>query len=177
MEQLNGYTQPDAIFDAEYHLLAALGRMRRAKNALAENRNAYAWSLLCEAATHGKQTAYYGLEQERTRLLLCYRARPDLANDLAEQLPYAPEEVFLRAQTAPTARQAGQILDATPLDDPHWHKLRADAYYREENFPLALTHYEKAHPDRQTYEKMELCCKALEDFKGAYYYAVKAREL
>lgn len=173
---LTQYRHPDAVFDGEYHLLAALSRMRLAKQASKEGKAAYAWTLLEEAFIHGQATPYYTADNERTRLLLCYEARPDQAATLAGQLPVSLTETLLRADTQVSPIQKGHILDAFPSDDPRWHKLRAEAYFQEQNYAKAMVHYEKAPQTRQTYEKLELCCKELEDYKGAYFYAVKARE-
>lgn len=173
---LKEYREPDEVFDPEYHLLAALSRMALAKQAIDDGRAAYAWTLLEEAATHGKATPYYTSDHERARLLLCYEARPDQASGLAGQLPSNLTEILLRADAEPSAAQKGRILDAAPQDDPRWHQKRADAYFREQNYAKAIIHYEKAPQTRLVFEKLEICCKELEDYKGAYFYAVKARE-
>lgn len=176
LEQLVRYQSPDEVFDREYNLLAALSRMALAKQAIEDGRAAYAWTLLEEAAAHGGATPYYTPDHERTRLLLCYEARPDQASHLVQQLPPSLTETLLRADAEPSATQKGLILDAAPQDDPRWHQKRADAYFREQNYAKAIVHYEKAPQTRLVFEKLELCCKELEDYKGAYFYAVKARE-
>lgn len=173
---LADYRPGDETFDREYHFLSALCCMKLAEKALNQSQAGYAQNLLEEAAVHGSQTVYYTSQQERQRLLLYFRARPDTAAELANLLPDNLTETLLRAsaQTDPVLR--GRILDGAPSTDPQWQLLRADAYFSQGNYTAALTHYENAPANAQTYHKMELCCKELEDYKGAYLYAVKARE-
>lgn len=171
------YQAPDSVFDPEYHLLCALSRMAQAKQALTDRKPEYAWSLLEDAAVHGSATAYYTMELERTRLVLCYEARPQLAKELASELPNPSAEILMRAQAQADPILRGRILDAFPDHDPRWHLLRAQAWFAEKNYAKAIFHYEQAPQTKQVYEQLEICCRELEDYKSAYYYAVKAREL
>ena len=41
------------------------------------------------------------------------------------------------------------------------------------NYAKALIHYENAPQTTQVYQQLEICCRELEDFKSAYYYAKK----
>ena len=176
LSQLAAYQPGDTVFDREYYLLAALCRMQAAETAIAENKGDYGWTLLQQAAELGAKTPYYTREHARRQLVLCYRARPDMAAVLAKQLPDMEEEALLRADGAETGEQKGLILDAYPTDSPCWHEKRADAYFLQRQYEKAKQHYEKAPRSRRVFEKLELCCKELEDYKNAYYYAIKARE-
>lgn len=171
------YQAPDSVFDPEYHLLYALSRMAQAKQALEEEKKQYAWSLLEDAAIHGSATPYYTQDNERARLVLCYEARPQMAKELEKELPDSSGEILLRAQAQTDPVLRGRLLDAFPDHDPRWHLLRADAWFGEKNYAKAIFHYEQAPKTKQVYEQLEACCRELEDYKGAYYYAVKARDM
>lgn len=173
---LADYRPQDETFDQEYHYLSALCRIKLAEMALNREQTAYAKTLLLQAAEHGAQTIYYNSRQERHRILLCYRADPQEAKNLVSKLPDNLTETLLRADAQDDPGRRGAILDGAPSDDPQWHRLRAEAYFQRKQYAQALSHYEKATPDREVYLKMEQCCKELDDYKNAYLYAVKARE-
>ena len=176
LEILEEYQDPDAVFDGEYHLLCALCGIEIAKQVLKQGRAAYAMTLLEEAAAHGQRSPYYTLDQERGRLLLCFAARPELAGQLVQQLPDPTPEILLRASAESDPAQKGKLLDLAPIKDPQWHLQRAQVYLSQENYAKAVEHLELAPKSKQVYQLLELCCKELEDYKGAYFYAVKARE-
>lgn len=171
---LEDYKGPDPVFDREKHLLGALARLKLAEKAIKEDKAAYAETLLLRAGEEGSQTPYYTQELERRRLCLMFAARPDKGRELGALLPPDPERTLLMAAAAPD--RAGLILDSDPRDDPRWHFMRAEAWYAEGNYARAVKCYEKAPQTRQVLEKLEACCRELEDFKTAYYYACKLRE-
>ena len=173
---LTDYRPQDEIFDQEYHLLSALCRIKLAEKALSQEKNEYAWRLLEETAQHGSQTIYYTPQLERKRLLLCYQARPDQAQSLAVMLPDNLKEILLRAAAETDPVKQGRILDSCVYADPQWQLLRAKAYFAQKDYRSALSHFENAPHSPEIYQQMELCCKELEDYKSAYFYAVKARE-
>lgn len=176
LQILEEYRENDPVFDAEYHYLYALCAMGLGKKVLEQGRNVYALTLLEQAAVHGRQTPYYTGETERVRLLLCYAARPELAEQLAAQLPDLTPELILRAAAETDPVQKGKLLDAAPARTEQWHFQRAQVYLAQKNYARAVAHLEQAPKSRAVYLQLELCCKELEDFKSAYYYAVKARE-
>ena len=176
LEILKNYQSPDPVFDWEYHFIYALSAMDLARSVLAEGKPEYAWALLEEAADHGRQTPYYTPENETARLVLCYEARPQNARELAKQLPDFGKQILLLAQAQTDPLLRGRILDAFPDHDPRWHLLRADAWFQEGSYSKAIFHYEQAPQGKPVYERMEICYKELEDFKNAYFYAIKARE-
>ena len=65
LQILEEYRENDPVFDAEYHYLYALCAMGFGKKVLEQGRNAYALTLLEQAAVHGRQTPYYTGETER----------------------------------------------------------------------------------------------------------------
>ena len=171
---LEQYIAPDPVFDWEMHYLSALSRLCLADKVLQEGKTAYAETLLAQAAPDGAQTPYYTRQLEQRRLLLLFAARPDRARELYRLLPPEPDRTLLLAAAQPD--RAAAILDADPQDRPGWHLLRGDAYYHEKAYALARQHYEKAPQTRQTLEKLEVCCRELEDYKAAYDYACKLRD-
>ena len=177
LELLKQYRGCDGVFDPEYHLLWALSAMNLARQVLDQGRNAYAMTLLEEAAAHGALTPYYTQDHERRRLLLCYCARPELAQQLVQQLPDPMDEILLRASAQTDPVMQGRILDAAPRQTDQWHLQRAQVYMTQGNYAKAIPHLEAAPKSKAVYAQLELCCKELEDYKSAYYYAVKAREL
>ena len=171
---IEDYKAPDDVFDWEAYLFSALARMQLAEKALQEQKPTYAEHLLLKAGEDGKRTPYYTKENERRRLCLLFAARPDQGGALGSQLPPDPERTLLLAAAAPD--RAGLILDGDPQDDPRWYFMRAEAWYAEGNYAKAVSCYEKAPQTRKTLERLESCCKELEDYKTAYYYACKLRE-
>ena len=176
LEVLKQYREDDPLFDGEYHLLCALSAMELARQVLAQGRNAYAVTLLEQAAAHGALTPYYTEATERERVLLCFAARPELAQQLAALLPDPMPEILLRARAQTDPVKQSRILDAAPTQNGQWHLLRAQVYMTQGNYAKAVPHLEAAPKSKAVYAQLELCCKELEDYKSAYYYALKARE-
>ena len=79
LEVLEGYREPDALFDPERWLLQALAAMDLAEQALKEGKTAYASALLENAKAAGEKSLYYSGELERRRLLLQFQSAPEQA--------------------------------------------------------------------------------------------------
>lgn len=165
----------DPMFDPERYLMCALARMELARQALAQNRRAYAQGLLESAGEDGAKTPYFTRAMERERILLLYQARPDLAKTLAAQLPRSPEETLLRAAAAQNAEAQSRILDADPWEDPRWYLARGDAWFEGGQYESALACYRHAEQTPHTLRRQEECCRELGDYKGAYEFACKLR--
>lgn len=183
LEQLKAWQGEDPLFAEERRLLEALCCIRLAEAALDVGKVHYAQALLEQASVAGGETRYYTPEMERTRILLMYRVRPELAQTLVGQLPDFTEEVCLRARAAldmGDLEKSGRILDgAESCDIPQWHFLRAEVYFQQKDYRNALFHYQKAENTgmRQVVERLEFCCRELEDYKMAYQYACKLRQM
>lgn len=179
LEALEHYDAPDPVFDPERWLLEAIACMDMAQEAIAEGKKPYAAALLEQCAEAGAQTVYYTEELERRRLLLCFQAGQSAAS-LAGSLPDHSQELLLRASAALEAnapQRCAAILEAGECQAPQWHYLRGEAHFALGEYAQAVKHYEQAeaYAPRQVYQRLEVCCRELEDFKMAYYYACKQR--
>lgn len=177
LEELTAYHSPDPVFDWERFLLWAQAAMALAEQVIAEGRMPYALQLLEQAAEAGAQTPYYDPALERKRLVLLAEA------GASTPLPDDDRALLLRAKEA-LAREdpcrAVQYLDAAEDHrSPQWDLLRGQAYLGQREFRQAydrLKAAEEQYP-KQTAPLLEHCCRELEDYKGAYFYACKVREL
>ena len=180
VEELENYRGPDGVFDAERWLLEALSLMELARQALAQRKDAYARALLEKAAAAGANSPYYTGALERQRLLLLYRAAPQLARELVHELPELSEELLLRAQAVLQAGEfarCAEILDAAQVRGADWHYLRGQAAMGQKDFAGAaefLHRAEQAYP-MECAGYLERCYRELEDYKMAYEYACKQR--
>lgn len=176
LEQLAQYQPPDASFDWEHQLLVALSSMGLAQQAMENGKLPYAETLLAQAGQI--KTPYFTPELERQRLILLAEC-----TGCAASLPSDDRVLLLRAKTAleqGDALRAMQCLEAAEQQDtPRWNLLHGQAH-------MALHQFEKALPCLKAAEVqypkdaiplLEQCCRELEDYKGAYLYACKLREL
>ena len=181
LEALSRYQLPDPFFDAEEGLLLRLGRMLSARQALREGRSPYAAGLLAQA--EGPDTPYWCEALEQERLLLLAEAEPRNLSVIAEALPDGDGVLLLRAAAAlqeGNALRAAQLLDAAENSAaPRWNLLRGEAYFSLGRYREAVSCYLLAEPDfpRLAVPRLETCYKETEDYKMAYLYACKGREL
>lgn len=173
---LEQYRHPDPVFAWERSLLVALCCLALAEDAISRDHLPYAIELLDRAAESGGQTPYYSAELERQRLLL-------LAQLGETTLPADDRELLLRTEMALSQNnphRAGQYLDATEDQSSRkWNFLRGQVYLSQEQYADAVSCFEAA---LDAYPKaccayLEQCCRELDDYKGAYFYACKLREL
>ena len=176
---LGQYRSPDPTFDRERWLLEALVCLTLAETALVQDKAGYARHLLERAAVAGSRTPYYTADNERRRLLLLHRAGGSVS---LEALPDLTQELLLRAEAAletqDFARCAG-FLEAAPEKSVRWHWLKANLLFARKEFAEAKTAFEAAwsQDPRTCCSRLEDCCREMEDFAGAYFYACKLREL
>ena len=178
LTHLDEYQGNDPVFDWERQLLAALSCMELAEQAIADHRLPYAVQLLEQAAAAGAKTPYYESALERRQLLL-------LAAAANRPVPLPPDDraLLLRARAAleqHNPARAEQYLDAVEdQTNPEWNLLRGQACVALDDFSKALP-FLKAAEERfpeEAIPQLEHCCQSLEDYKGAYFYACKLREL
>lgn len=173
---LEGYQEPDAIFDREKQLLWVLVHLELAEQALDEGREPYAETLLKKASA---ENGFCRKELERRRLLLLGRLP---GHTVSDRLPSLDGELLLRAGEALAAgapRRAAGLLDAAENQrDPRWCMLRGEVYITEKAYENAAQCFhgaEEAFPG-ETAQKLELCYRELEDYKRAYEYACKQKK-
>lgn len=182
LQGLEQYKDPDPVFDPERWLLEALCLMALARKALTEGKVVYYETLLERAGEAGRRTYYYtpALERERILLLSCGGVRENAK--LLEQLPQDPREQYLRAGAALEAKdykRCAAVLDGMPGDTPRWHFLRGEAAGGMGEYASAAEHYllaEEAYP-AECIPALENCYRELGDYKNAYVYACKQRNL
>lgn len=178
---LEAYRGPDTVFDPERYLLEALSLISLARQVRLQGKTVYAQTLLQRAKQAGEHSLYYTRELERRRILEMYLTQPAQASLLAKQLPYDGSHLLL-AQAALESGEytrAAAILDGMPEDSPHWHYLRGQSALKAEEYSRAAEHFLLAE---QTYptacaKALEQCYRELEDYKQAYFYACKLRQI
>ena len=176
---LGQYQAPDPTFDRERWLLEALSCLALAEDALQQAKPAYAVSLLERAAVAGSRTPYYTQDTERRRLLLCWQAGEIVSEDA---LPDLTPELLLRAGSALQNKNydlcASYLASAATKDD-RWHYMTAQMHFSQGAYAQARPHFEAAwnHAPLLCCRRLEDCCREMEDFAGAYFYACKLREL
>lgn len=180
---LRAFQEPDPLFQREWELLRLLTTLALAEKALAEHREGYARELL-EQAEKLEGRAYCALPELRARrILLLARlsgARPEA---LAGQLPDMDEPLLLLARGALAegdgARCAAALDTARNRETPDWKLLRGRAFLLLGAWQEAARcfHAAEAALPRETAPELERCYRELGDYRLAYHYACKAREL
>lgn len=151
----------------EYLCLVELGR-----NAMTENKLPYARQLLGKAGNIETIYRTAALDRERQLLLL----------DAGENgtIPVDDRALLLQAQQALEKNEPGEavrFLNACSEETSRWALLRGKAALLEGAPKAAFTYLQKAERDfpKQAVPLLEQCCKELEDYKQAYYYACLQR--
>lgn len=172
---LQAYKVPDAVHDDEYWLLQVLILLRQAEDA--EDRPAYAETLLDSAKSAMEKTCYATRELEQRRRLLLARVSRDPVTLLPDDRP-----LLYRAEMA---LKAGDVEKCVALltvceqwDCAKWHYLRAEAAFCAEDHALAEVHYRQAETEypKKCIPRLEQCYCAMGDYKMAYEYARKQKE-
>lgn len=178
LEYLNKFQQDDPVFGWELNLLEAQSCIALAAKALQENRIPYAAQLLERAGHAGMQTPYFNEAIKRQRLLMLCQVSKDTVT-----LPNDDEALLIRAKISldeGNLLRTQQYLDA--VEDrslPEWNFLQGTVHVSRSNYREAvpcLRAAEEYHV-RECATMLEQCCRELEDFKGAYFYACKLRSL
>lgn len=179
---LQQYQGPDPVFDSEKGLMMTLSLSALAEQALAENRRPYALQLLQEAETAVQSTVYDLPQLHRSRQLLLARIRPEQAADILENLPADDSELILRAKVAMEQgehlRAKEYLSAAQDRQTEEWYLLRGQAAMESGEYEQAMEYFrqvERSCPE-QALPALERCCRELEDYKMAYFYACAQRE-
>lgn len=176
---LEGYEDPDPVYDRERHLLEALSLTALAKT-FAQEKPVYARSLLEKAWEAGERTPYF-TEADRREWVLTAAMVWEAASELAGRLAADDRELLLRARAAlekENWERSRQLLEAIQSRDPAWQLLSGAAALGQRDYARAAAHYrqaEEAYP-RESAVALEHCYREMEDYKLAYYYACKQRE-
>lgn len=178
---LKEYRSPDPVFDRERWLIEALACMEAGEQALEEGRGGYARTLLEQAAQAGSQTPYYTPELEGRRAVLCHRAGMD-PGSLLRSVPELDDLLFLQAQAALEAedpQRCAALLEAARKRDGRWQLLRGQAAFAQKEYQRAADYFQagEATDPVLACTCLERCYQAMEDYRMAYHYACKLREL
>ena len=161
---------------SEATLLRAWARLGLAEEAIGGQRLPYARSLLLEAEADCRNATLCSRELERRRLLLCYRADPQQAAEIAGQLE--DDELILRADAAlsagDTTRGAALLDSAAGRDSEKWIALRAESCFDQGDYHRAAELYKQM--ESGALHRLEQCYEKLGDYKMAYHYACRQRE-
>ncbi len=156
-------------------LLQILSTLELAKAAFESGKRPYAVSLLERAELLEAGTVYCPEELARRRLLLSAQVMPERLEEIIKELP--DEELLLRAKAlAENNPQAcGALLDCVKNQrNARWATLRGRAAYAMGDFAGAK-HW-LSQNEEENLQLLEQCCLQLEDYKGAYTYALRRRE-
>ncbi len=151
-------------------------RLSAGEAAIAQGRYIYARELL-EALPDTPE----GLRRQK-RLAMARLPGADI-RQICEGLPSLDEELLLRARAALEGEDWGRclrLLEAMEeTDTPQWHLLRGRLHMGQGEDSQAIPHFlaaEEAYPEAAA-ACLEQCYRETEDYKLAYLYACKRREL
>lgn len=172
LELLEDYREPDPLFREERQLLRFQACLREAEKAIREDRLPYGREMLNRAEECG---GLY-ITQPLLRQLRLLRAE---AGEPMDSKTLCWEEALLARVrlTADPARRLEILTASENKDDPQWQLLAGEARLSLGHWRQAADHFrlaEAAYPEK-VWPLLEQCCRELEDYKGAYEYACKAR--
>ncbi len=173
---------PDPALERERQLLLALSLCALAREMIGAGKQPYARQLLEDAEKAGAESGYFTPALERERLLLLSQAGA-APGPLAAQLPEDDRELLLRAAAALEDgdwAESGRLLDAAGnRAAPEWCLLRGEVWLAQKEWLRAaecLLPAENAFPHR-ILPKLERCYRELGDYRKAYEYACRQREI
>lgn len=179
LRHLEDYRGPDTLLDREYRMLTALSLLAMAEKSIRDGRDIYARKLLNQAQELEAQLPWLS-ELRQRRLFLLNRLGEKIAQS---ELPPLHELLLLHARAALDAGspvRAAALLDGDiQTDDPRWQLLRAEAAMAQSEYASAANYLLSAqgeYPDKAI-PMLERCYRELGDYKSAYFYACKARDL
>lgn len=165
---LEDFREPDDAFGEEKNLLQYLAHLGMSRQALTEGRLPYTQKLLLRA---GEIRGIYITEDlERSRQILLGMAGE--AARLNED-----EALLLLAKQAAAPERTVEILQAVEdKTTPQWNFLQAEALFSLGQYREAQVCYEKAQQTQAVFARLEICCRELGDYKGAYEYACRQKK-
>lgn len=178
---LESYQVPDPVYDREKDLITACLLLKLAEQAMTDGRRQYALELLEKAeAIH---PAYMTDALAADCLRLAGKLGKGDLGKICQALPSLDDDLLLRGQNALNAgnvNRAAQLLDAAEdHGNPRWNLLRGEIYQAHGAYTAAIVCYQQAEEafPAECCSRMELCYRENGDFKMAYQYACKLREL
>ena len=150
--------------------LTDLAKLRQAEEALTQGRHRLAAQLLDEVR---------GEAFRRRKLLLQGKLPGADLKTICAQLPNLDEELYLRAQAAFSEGKWSRclhLLEAMESRPGYWYLLRGRLSMKQKDYPQAAKYLLQTEQDAQVYELLEQCYRELEDYKQAYFYAVKQKK-
>ena len=157
----------ELLSGAEARWLGPMARLREAEQAIAGGRIPYARELL--EGLDGSASPLFGPELERKAAILRSRC-----GEFAE----IPEDGGLLSKAA-AALASGRRADAerylAACDDREaaWSHLMGECRFQAGDYAQAREHYHRCEDHFDVRARLEVCCRELEDYKMAYYYAKK----
>lgn len=167
-QALDTFREPDEIFYQERQLLEFYWHLQQGATALADERLPYACTLL-ERALEIPGIYITRALRQRARVLLTLAGGPgNPDNEDTALLALAMEERDPR-------RQKEILLAVENREEPRWNMLMAKARMALGEYEAALKALEACPDTREKWQAVEICCRELGDFKGAYEAACKLR--
>lgn len=147
--------------------LEPLARLREAEQAISEGKVPYARTLLEDL--DGTRSPLFGPELQRKAALLGRKCGLDAPipddGSLLQKARHA-----IAAGNAPDARR---YLLAQDDRGAEWDYLMGECAFCEEHYADARRHFHRCEAVFDVRHRLEICCRELEDYKMAYYYATK----
>ena len=165
---LDTFREPDEVFYQERQLLEFYWHLQQGAVAMAEEKLPYACTLLERALDIPGIYITRALRQ-RARVLLTLAGGPGNPDNEDTAL------LALAMGESDPRRQKEILLAADNQQEPRWNMLMAQARMALGEYEAALESLEKCPDTREKWQATEVCCRELEDFKGAYEAACKLR--
>ena len=143
--------------------LEPIARRREAERAIAEGRLPYARTLLEESL----ESPLFGPELARKAAILrcrCGNFQP---------IPDDGGLILLARGALEEGRTADARRYLLALDERsvQWHYLMGECCFREADYPQARSHFHRCEDAFDVRSRLEICCREMEDYKMAYFYA------
>ena len=152
--------------------LEAISKLRQAETALESGKHRYAAELL-EAADGTIP------ELNRTKQLLLAKIPGADLQKICDNLPSLDEELLLRANAAFLQENPERCLHLLESmenrNTPQWYLLRGRLCMKQNQPGNAVEYLLRARETKEVYGLLERCYRELENYKQAYFYAVKQK--
>ena len=152
--------------------LETLRQLKKAEEALAQGKHRYARQLLEAVETDVP-------ELNRKKQLLTGRLPGADLEAVCRELPSLDEELFLRAKVAFAQKDLERCLHLLECMEEksgeNWNLLMGKVCLAQNNPRTAAVYLLRAGEHKEVYSFLERCYRELEDYKQAYFYAVKQK--